>query len=57
MDSRLNRKGTEPVGGRFARSAGYDVVSFLHGGRLLFGFAFGNRILSNRANRRLPTFN
>src|SRR5262249_43145785 len=31
-----------------ARSAGHDVVSSLHGGRLLSDSCFGNRILSNR---------
>src|SRR5581483_4892488 len=35
-------------GGRLARSAGHDVIRFLHGGRLLSEFLFGNRILSNR---------
>src|SRR5215510_11730324 len=35
-------------GGRLAGSASHDVISFLHGGRLLSVSAFGNRILSNR---------
>src|SRR5450631_2233980 len=36
-------------GGRLAGSACHNMVRFLHGGWLLFGILFGNRILSKPA--------
>src|SRR6202521_5587386 len=36
-------------GGRLPGSASHNMVRFLHGGWLLFGVLFGNRILSNPA--------
>jgi hypothetical protein len=45
-------------GGRLARSAGHDVVSFLHGGRLLSVFLrLATGFYRIGANRRLPTCN
>ena len=44
-------------GGRLARSAGHDVVSFLHGGRLLSDSRLATGFYRIGANRRLPTFN
>ena len=45
-------------GGRLARSAGHDVISFLHGGRLLSVFLrLATGFYRIGANRRLPTFN
>src|SRR6202163_4595215 len=36
-------------GGRLAGSASHNMIRFLHGGWLLFGILFGNRILSKPA--------
>lgn len=45
-------------GGRLARTACHDVVSFLHGGRLLSVFLrLATGFYRIGANRRLPTFN
>src|SRR5712691_5234455 len=44
-------------GGRFLGGARHNMVRFLHGGWLLFGFDFSNRILSKPAPPPLPTYN
>src|SRR5438876_4148397 len=43
--------------GRFLGGARHNMVRFLHGGWLLFGIDFSNRILSKPAPPPLPTCN